>query len=196
MPVVWFSKTVHPTTRSRFTWDPSDQGFVWTLSGRLAPGIVADASQYWRSDLNSDNLVNFTKSEGAYTFADQRQGEVPGSLFIEADGTITPGQAAVGAGMAGAPTLLVQANPHTMYQVSPHPQYWIVFGRFLEGEVLDVQVLNNPAQIEFPVNTYSMTAILKPDFSWEIKPSWQVNEAFLAAREKDENTVYGLHAIE
>ncbi len=97
--------------------------------------------------------------------------------------------------MAGAATLLMQAQLNMRYQFVSRPQYWISFGHHTKGEVIDVDTVTTPAQIKFPVNTHSMTAILNADATWTVKPTWQVNNAFIEALGKNKNTLFGVHDI-
>ena len=48
------------------------------------------------------------------------------------------------------------------------PNYYIIFGEFMLGQVLDLEQITNNAQINFPPNVYQMYAILGPDNQWTI----------------------------
>ncbi len=194
-PIAWFTEHVHPTSRASFTWDPSDIGFVWSQTGQLSPGISCGVSQFWKSDLSTDNQVNFTRQDDAYTFENQCQGQQPGFLTIRADSTLIPEQASVGTGMAGAATQLMQASLNMNYEFVVHPEYWISFGEHTRGEVIDIETVTSPAQIKFPVNTHSMTAILQHDSTWTIAPTWQVNNSYTQARKENNKIRFGCHKI-
>lgn len=62
--------------------------------------------------------------------------------------------------MSGFGTSAVQAQPNMNLIFTPHPQYWIAFGSYSPGEVLDISHMNYPAQVVFPPSTYSMRAPL------------------------------------
>lgn len=175
MSLAWFAKMTHPTTRVSFRWT-LDYCFVWAQTGQLMPGVIVDAGQAWPADLSSSNQVTFTNRGGAFTFQNQTAGPRPGSLSIRADASIPPGQAAVGIGMSGEGTLVTQAQPNWNLAFTPHPQYWIAFGNFTQGEALDVTQIPNPAQIQFPSGVYSMTATLNPDNTWTIQPTMMASE--------------------
>lgn len=170
MSLAWFARTSFPTTKIQFQWT-IDYCFVWSQTGQLVPGVVFEASQVWPADLSNTNQVTFTNQGGAYTFLNQMAGPQQGSLFIRVDNTVPPYQAAVGIGMSGAATFATQAQPNWSLVFTPHPQFWIAFGNFTQGEVLDVEAISNPAQIQFPANVYSMTATLNPDNTWTIQPT-------------------------
>jgi hypothetical protein len=190
MSLAWFSKRTQPTTRVRFDWT-IDYSFIWSETGVLVPGVIFTASQEWPADLTYKNQVQFTKTGGAYTFQNQTSGPQGGTLYIKEDSTIPPQQASVGIGMSGAGTFAVQAQPNMTAMFTPHPRYWIAFGNFIPGQVLDIAHINNPGEIDFPYATYSMTAILNQDMTWTIKPTNEVNAAFIAKREKKADALWG-----
>jgi len=190
MSLAWFAKGAAPTTHIAFSWQ-IDYSFVWSEIGTLAPGVMFDASQVWDADLTSMNQVSFTCQGGIYTFANQQIGPSPGSLTILEDSTLPANQAAVGIGVSRKPAYVVQAQPNWNLTFIPHPEYWITFGNFLEGEVLDVQSISNKAEVRFPPNVYSMTAILNPDNTWSVKPTREMNARFLAARNQGQTGQWG-----
>jgi hypothetical protein len=189
MSLAWFSKVAAPTTHIDFDWT-IDYSFVWSETGTLAPGVNFSASQNWPADLTSTNAVSFTNQNGAFTFLNQRQGTA-GSLTIIDDGTIPMGRAAVGIGMSGRGAFAVQAQPNLTTMFTPHPNYWITFGNYRPGEVLDVQSITNAQQISFPINVYAMTAILNADNTWTVLPTSKVNALFLESRERSLQARWG-----
>jgi len=193
MSLAWFAKGAAPTTHVAFTWQ-IDYCFVWSEVGTLAPGVMFDASQAWDADLLASNQVSFTCQGGVYTFANQQAGPSPGSLTILEDSTLPANQAAVGIGVSKKPAYVVQAQPNWNLTFRPKPRYFITFGTFLEGEVLDVQSISHKAEVRFPPNVYSMTAILNPDNTWNVKPTSEVNALYLAARSRGQAGQWGVLA--
>lgn len=184
--LAWFTKTAAPSTTVVFSWT-IDYSFVWCQTGQLRPGVLFNASQVWPADLSTSNKVGFTQQGGAYTFEDQIQGAQAGTLYISQDQTIGSGQASVGIGMSGSGVYAVQAEPNLQVNFTPHPQYWITFGQFVQGQVLDIgQITDTAAHIEFPHDVNSMTAILNNDNTWSVQQTSAVNAAFLEARQSDE----------
>ncbi len=168
MSLAWFAKPAHPTTSIRFEWN-LDYSFVWAETGELVPGVVFEASQAWEADLLGKNLVTFTMDKDAYTFTDLTKGENKGVLQIIQDSSIPLKHASVGIGMSGAGTFAVQAQPNLNLDFTPHPEYWITFGDYESGEVLDITQITNKAKIEFAPGVYSMDAILNEDNTWTIR---------------------------
>jgi len=168
MSLAWFSKYVHPSTFGYFDWT-IDYNFVWAETGELKPGIRFQASQNPYADLTSSNAIGLT-FDGAYNFVNQGAGTPSGSLYIKEDGTVPLDQASVGIGMSGAGTFVVQAQPNMNLTFTPHPEYWIAFGNYTKGDVLNVQEMTNAANVAFPPGIYVMNAILNADNSWTIEP--------------------------
>lgn len=151
LSLAWFSKYTHPTTSVDFSWE-INYNFVWANTGILIPGVLFGASQAWEADLENNNQVSLNFKNGAYTFEHQTQGPEDGNLYIKETKNIPLKQASVGVGMSGKGTFVVQAQPNFNLAFSPHPQYWITFGTFKQGEVLDVGQITNKA----PVSGYSL----------------------------------------
>ncbi len=190
--LVWLSRYAFPTTSVSFQWK-QDYGLCWSQTGALQAGVVVTATQYWDSDLTTDNEVtlNYAPQHRAFTFEDQRQGTPAGSLIIQTANTIPADVASVGIGMAGSPILMTQAAANMTYMFTPKPEYWIAFGYNIQGEVIDISTMNNPTQIQFPANIYSMTAILNPDLTWTIEPTAITNARLVAAKAAGKMVSFG-----
>jgi hypothetical protein len=170
LSLAWFSKNSRPNTNVVFEWK-TDYSFVWSETGRLVPGVVFQAAQNWPADPASSNAVTFTHQYGNFSFMNQTQGPQPGSLYIRQDSALPMNQAAVGIGMSGAGTFVNQARPNMNLTFTPNPQYWIAFGDYQQGQVLDTGAIDNAARIQFPAGVSSMTATLTPDNRWTIQRS-------------------------
>jgi hypothetical protein len=184
LPLIWFSKYVHPQTAVKFDWT-TDYNFVWCETGVLAPGVDFDASQVFDADLQNLNQITLTYLGGAYTFSNQGKGPKPGPLYIQEDASIPIKKASVGIGMSGSATFVVQAQPNLSLNFTPLPKYYIVFGDYTQGEALDFREMTNTAEIVFPNNIYSMTAILNTDNSWTVDTTLSMNKLLVKARASD-----------
>jgi hypothetical protein len=193
MSLAWFAKHATPTTEIDFDWQ-IDYSFVWGETGELIPGVRFKASQNWAADLSAQNKVTYTNNGGAYTFKDQVAGPSQGKLYIAEDGTIPSNMSSVGIGMSGAGTFVRQAQPNMNLIFTPHPVYWITFGNFVPGQVLDITEITNPGTLQFPVNVYSLTAILNPNNTWTIKSTAQVNAEYLAVKRLGSGAVWGVNS--
>jgi hypothetical protein len=190
-PLAWFSRRAAPSMRVIFSWEIS-YSFVQAETGTLVPGVVFAAAQRVDTDLATNNQVPFTFKDGYSTFGPQTAGPRPESLYIRQAGSIPLNTLAVGIGMSDASIYATQAMPNVNLKFTPHPDYWLTFGTFIPGEVLEVEVLNNPLHVQFPPNVFSMTAILQKDHSWVLKPTSAVNAELVAAREGNAKAAWGI----
>ena len=169
MSLAWFAKGTAPTTTVVFTWSTS-YCFVWDEVGEFTPGVVFEAAQTWGADLRDRNCVTLAMlKEEIYTFTDLRHCGHDGSLYIFGDSSLPIKQAAVGIGMAGKPIYAAPAQPNWEWVYTPKPTYWITFGEYEPGEVLDVELIVFKAAIQYPNNVYSMTATLHEDNTWTVE---------------------------
>ncbi|MGF1766830.1 hypothetical protein L4D06_05535 [Enterovibrio makurazakiensis] len=162
MSLAWFSKGTNTGTKADFTWN-IDYSFIWDETGVLIPGVIFDASQNKPADLTENNVITLTKNQYGYEFDAQQTGEPSGSLVINQDATIPSNQASVGIGMSGNGTYAVQAQPNIKATFTPHPVYWLTFGTFEQGQVLDIGQITNKTELKFPPNVYEMYAELTAD---------------------------------
>jgi rhizosphere induced protein len=174
--LAWFSLPAQPATSVKFQWS-IDYSFVWDATGMLQPGVTFDASQVVAADPSdtAQNAVTFDYPDGAYKFDTGQQGPASGHLYIYESKTIPADQASVGIGMSGSGTFAVQAQPNLNLVFTPDPSYWITAGTFVQGQVLDIETVTNPAEIVFPENVYSMTATLGQNNAWSVTPTAQTN---------------------
>lgn len=188
--LVWLSRYVFPTTTVNFQWT-TQYGMAWAETGELHPGIVVTASQYWNTNLETNNQINLNYQHNAFTFQDPRPAPQTGSLVIQSLANVPPNRASVGIGMAGSPFMMVQAQPNITAVFTPKTEYWIVFGTYTQGEVVGIETFNQAVQIQFPVNTYSMTAILNPDMTWTVEPTTSANARLVEAKASDPQARFG-----
>ncbi|MEM6829903.1 MAG: protein rhiA [Bacteroidota bacterium] len=170
LSLAWFCKPAFPTTQLQFKWN-INYCYTWSRQGTLRPGVVYKASQTWNADLTNKNAVDFRKDVelDAYTFENQTAGPKDGHMYIYEKRSVAANECAVGIGMSGSGTFVVNSQPNMQLQFSPHPKYWIVFGSFEEGEVLDIEKVTATAQeIAFPVNQYAMNVTLNGDNTWTV----------------------------
>ncbi len=167
--VVWFAQYAFPTTSVIFQWDRSYQ-LMWSETGVLQPGILFYAQQAWAADPSRGDGVTLTYDQ-SFTFVNEHPGLPVGTLGITAEGRVPPNLAAIGFGQAGSAAFVAQAQPNIATQFLPDAvQYWVVFGNYLQGEVLDLENLTNAAQLDFPRGVTSLTATLNADNTWTVQP--------------------------
>jgi hypothetical protein len=167
MSLAWFAKPTHPTTEETFKWG-LDYGFIWDETGELVPGVIFNASQVWAADLNKKNKVTFLRERNAYTFRNLTKGDRSGVLQIEESDMLPARQATVGISMSGSGIFVKQAQPNMTLYFEPHPEYWITFGNYSPGQVLNVTEISNKQKIEFAHDIFSVTAVLNVDNTWSV----------------------------
>jgi hypothetical protein len=177
LSLAWFAKIAHPTVKVYFQWS-IDYSFIWAETGLLKPGIPFLPSQLVDADpqgKKGPNEIQFTYQEGGFTFSNPSKQGIPGALTINTIGGFPDYKASVGIGMAGQGIYAVQAYPQTTYTFRPQPKYWVAFGDYTQGEVLDINQIGNKVEVVFPSNVYAMTAIYGPDGNWTIYPTSKIN---------------------
>lgn len=148
LTLAWLSKRAHPGTSVTFSWS-LDYNFVWSEQGDLRPGTTFKASQtVIGADLTNYNQVGFDY-DGAYAFTEATKGPRTGSLYVMQGPNIPPQEAHVGIGMSGFGTFVVPAQPNIELYFTPHPKYWVVFGDYEQGEVIDITQVTQARQVEF-----------------------------------------------
>lgn len=168
--LVWLSKDANPNTTITFQW-AVDYSVLWSEE-ETRNGVKITSSETLPANLENLNEITLTKKDGAYQFINQTTNKSAiGSIFIISDNTVEANQAIVGVNISGKGVFTVPANPNMTYQITPQNEYWIAFGSFTEGEILDTETFNKAAEISYPDNVYSMTAILNADDTWTSEPS-------------------------
>ncbi|MBY5344364.1 hypothetical protein [Rhizobium leguminosarum] len=158
--LAWFARPTAPGSRLTFTWGV-EYSFVWSETGLLQPGINFSASQTVPADPDRQNLVQLTKDQyGATTFGSPSGTGALGSLTIQQLSNVAPNKTSVGIGMSGSGTFAVQAAPNMTAVFTPHPNYWVVFGNYETGDVMDIQDVTEAVEVTYGGSLTSRTAEL------------------------------------
>lgn len=182
--LAWLAQNTGPNIKTIFSWT-FGYNFFWSETSTLAPGAILIPSQVAEANLTDQNQITLTNAG----FQGPSQGRQPGSLYINVERT-TP--ASAGIGMAGWGTIAMPTMPNITLAFTPPSQYWITFGTYTRGEVLDINQIANKAEIVFPVGIYSMTAILNKNNTWTVEPTSQVNAKFVETRRINVEAKWGL----
>jgi hypothetical protein len=168
--LAWFTKPTNPNGQARFTWDLKFC-FAWAESGVLVPGVSFEAGEIIGADPADDrmNRTYFDRQNGAYLFGEPSRATPPseGTLAITTSKVIPNNLASVGVGINGKAALAVNATPNYQFTFIPKIQYWLVFGSFREGVVLDLNsMVRNICEIRFPAGVYGLQVTLQEDNTW------------------------------
>lgn len=166
--LVWFKKPAHPGTQLNFEWN-IDYSFAWSEEGMLVPGVVFKASQILDADPSdvNNNTTKFSRDSNAYHFIPTDNPTKQGKLGIVCADNIPSNSASIGIGMSGKSAFACVASPSLKYTFAPHPKYWVAFGKFDQGEVIDVNRMTEKYEISFPVNKYERSIELCPNNTWK-----------------------------
>lgn len=170
MALAWLVAPAWPGTTVTFTWTET-YSFVWGQTGPLVPGVTFQAQQTIPADPEnlSSNQIQLDYRNGAFTFV---QGPASGSaqlgsLYVRELSSIPLNTASVGIGMSNAGLFVVPAQPNMNQVFTPHPEYWITAGAFTRGDVLDIEVISNAAQVPFD-GTFAGRAVLNANNLWTV----------------------------
>lgn len=164
-PVAWLVKSAAPKTSVLFQW-LTRYCFVWAQTCHLSPGVVVRSSQVWPSTPRARNEVVFRREQQTYTFAPAEREGTEGTLSIITDATVERDQAVIGIGMAELPTFLVPARPDQVVTFQPQPSYWITFGQFAPGQIVEQEARAAAVALPFSPTVDAVAAVLRPDQSW------------------------------
>jgi hypothetical protein len=90
-------------------------------------------------------------------------------------------EVSVGMGINGDPTLVVMATPAYTFTFFPDVRYWIAFGDFKKGQVLDLNSMSGIQELNFPANVYALDITLDVSNKWHIKTLDEVNQLIRGA---------------
>jgi hypothetical protein len=162
----------HPGTGVTFGWSRNYQ-FMWGETGVLRPGVVFSPSQSLDADLTTRNSVTLQYNRG-FAFKDQRRDpQSVGRLVVTQDPSIPSGTAAVGLGVSGSAAFAFQAQPNMSMNLNlERPEYWVTFGTYAKGQLLDRWQITNSARVDFPPGVFRMTATLDGGNNWNVQPGY------------------------
>ncbi len=161
--LAWFARPAHPGTQVTFTW-MVDYSFVWSETGILQPGITFNASETLPADPFVQNFTQLTEDVyGATYFTQPNPSGTVGSLTIQQLSNVVPNRTSVGVGMAGQGTFVVQAAPNMTAVFTPHPNYWVIFGNYETGQVMDIENVTGEVEATYAGSLTSRTVILQPN---------------------------------
>jgi hypothetical protein len=167
-PLAWFVRSSFPGSQNNFQWT-LEYSFVWAQTGMLMPGVTFSAAQQVSADPTGNNLITFTQQNGNFQFGQTQRGYQSGMLAIQSDMMVPPNQASVGIGMSGFVTFATQAQPNMTNVFTPNPIYWLTFGNYQQGQVLDPGNTGNAVQLNFSAGVYVLTVTLNPDNTYTVQ---------------------------
>ena len=175
--LAWFTKSANPETVLSFFWE-IDYSLVLSKTGTLLAGKMFEVSQSIPINIQDQqrNTLTLSKKDTGYFLSESRLIGIKGALTIIADDTIPDNAISIGVQVSGKSAIAVNACTEMVYRFTPTPTYWIMFGDFKEGEVLDLKNSNLPdkkvfskaLKIVFEPNVYEKNIIFTKDNEWEV----------------------------
>lgn len=167
--LAWIVKSFHPGTKLVFNWDIV-YGLTWLETGVLNKGVRFTASETREIDLTdpSKNAVSLVKEHGAYRFTDSNKIYPTGTLGIHTDNSIPTNGLSLGVTMSGQPAFAMPATPNYSYCFEPHPEYYIAFGNFEQGEVIDVNTVSSTQRVQYPFGVFDEEVSFETDNTWKL----------------------------
>lgn len=159
--LAWNVRMCYPQNRTVFNWT-QDYGLSWAKTGMLVPGITFMASQIVNADPNSLNTSRLDYS-GYYNLQNPTAGGQPGTLSVQNSASVPMNQASIGMVVSGSTVYAAQAQPNMIQVFAPQSNYWIAFGNYQQGEVLDFHTIPNCCQLNFPPGVTSLNVTLNPN---------------------------------
>ena len=183
--LAWFTQGVRRGNQTQFTWQ-IDYSYVWSQTGELKPGITFLSQGFVPTDPANTNInsIGFNKNEYGYSFVPTPKITPAGMMGIYTDKSVPNDEASIGIAMSGSGTFAYNAKTNMNYTFQPHPEYWITFGDYHQGMVMDVNIVTNTAQISYPHNMYAMVATLNEDNTFTISNLANFNKNILAKKGK------------
>jgi hypothetical protein len=164
MALAWFSKFSDPGSNVEFGWDLT-WGFSWADTGALQAGITYNVNGTTDSQPTSNQIT--LDFNGAYQLTKPDRGPDPDLLYIVQDTTIpVASTASVGVTMNGSTVYAVQATPNTNLTFTPHPSYFLAYGDYTPGLVLDLSSINNPLKLVYGPGVSGLQVTLNADNTW------------------------------
>ena len=59
--------------------------------------------------------------------------------------------------------MVLPAMPNFNAQFTLQPNYWVAFGNYFTGQILDIEHMTGAAEVTYPPGATSLTATLGPD---------------------------------
>ena len=172
LSLAWFASPykIAPKDQIQFQWN-IQYSFVWSDTGIVKPGVKFTATGLKDCDPQNKNLTTFDFINDTPQLSDPTSGGIAGSLLIKDGPSVSSDTFAVGVGMSGKGTYVVNAGPNLKHKFTADPLYFVVAAdEVVEGQVMDITTITQSGSLIFPPNVLDLTATLLADNTWKITP--------------------------
>lgn len=168
--LAWQCQNCPPGSTVTFSWS-LDLGFAWAETGPLGPGAFFVPAQSIRADPNTagKRSVIFRSADQGYELEAGPAEPEAGYLNFQTDNSLPLNRMAVALTVSGRPAFVRPAGPNLGFTFMPEPHYWVAFGPFEAGQVLDSSELVMATEVTFPAGKRSAQAAFQRDCSWAVR---------------------------
>jgi len=175
MPLAWFTQSTPPQYLHRFDWRTDKYEFFWAETGVLTPGVVVYPRDVeFANEIYANSITLSGSAPGNLRFGNWGSGAGFQSFDINSAASIPPDTASVGMTMSGAPAYVVQAQPGTRNTFAMADRYstsyWLTFGDYQAGQVLDVSKIPFAEEIRFFGRSNAVDVELIPGHRFSVRP--------------------------
>jgi len=165
--LAWQCQNCPPGSTITFSW-ALEFGFAWAATGPLGPGAFFEPTQVIGADpgVSGKRSVLFHNSDHGYDLEPGATKPEAGFLNLQTDASVPQNQVAVALTVSGRPAFVRPAGPNLGFTFQPEPQYWVAFGPFEAGQILDFEEIMLTTEILFPAGKRSAQAAFQRDCTW------------------------------
>jgi len=167
--VAWMSKFSHGGTPMQFNWTSDEYSFVWADTGKLVYGTHFDTAQIVYADPVALNMITLQMFLGAFSLYNQTKGPESGKYFIKHGSDIPEERVSSGIALSGCTLFVRQGSSNQIHSYDIEgSRIFVSYGDYESGRILDLNSLNNTAELVFPRNVFTLYVTLNPDLTWTI----------------------------
>lgn len=168
--LAWMCQPCRSGSSITFSWT-LDFGFAWAEMSSLGPGAFFEPGQTVGADPEAPGRrsVLLHQSGQGYELDCGSADPEAGFLNFQTDDSVPARRLAVALTVAGRPAFVRPAGPNLGFTFQPDPQYWVAFGPFEAGQVLDFSEMVLTTEIVFPTGRRSAQAAFQRDCTWTVR---------------------------
>jgi hypothetical protein len=176
--LAWATYPANPNGDVEFDW-LMNYSFSWCKTGVLTNGVIYKASAHLSTDPGNaqTNRAYLDKNDYGYNLINDSKANAPypGGMAITTSGLIVNNDVSIGIGIDGNPVLAVLATPNYTFTFFPDLKYWVAFGDYKKGQVLDLNSMSTVQELNFVDNVYALDITLSSSNTWTVKTLTQLN---------------------
>ena len=170
LTLAWYVLGCNPGNYANFTWTV-DYSLSWSQQGTLAPGVKFVTGGSSPVNTSTGDRIKFALSGPAYTFQGKAASAgAVGTCGVNSDNTVENGVCSVAISVAGKPVAAIPIQPNSAITFTPLPKYYLSFGSFVEGTVVDVATMVNSIELD-----YGGLGVFNLNYTLDARNNWTQN---------------------